>query len=81
MIADFLAPFFRLGLVMWALVAFVASFLGVHRVMVMNDINPLSNTGGVVPVIAFFSISLALFAFATLVGFIVFRSVFSLIED
>lgn len=79
--ADFFAPFFRLGITIWALVAFVASFVIVRQVMVMNDINPLSNAGGIVPIITFFSFSLALFALATLAGFIVLRSIFSLIED
>ena len=81
MMADFFAPFFRLGMTIWALAAFVASFVIVHQVMVMNDVNPLSNAGGVVPIIAFFGFSLALFALATLVGFIGLRSIFSLIED
>ena len=81
MMADFFAPFFRLGLTIWALAAFVVSFVIVHQVMIMNDINPFSNAGGIVPVIAFLGFSMALFVLGTLAGFIVLRSVFSLIED
>lgn len=81
MIADLLAPFFRVGMTIWTLIVFAASFVIVHQIMIMNGINPLSNAGGIVPIITFFGVSFALFALATLAGFIVLRSVFSLIED